>query len=242
MSRDFVRRIAASVSTAAIALAALLVSASSTHPLPAYAAPQASAQTAQPLELPRLVSEARVAAQAAPAAAAGYVTVRPGDTLSLIAARVYGSSRDWPALWWTNRHRVPDPDQVRAGQVLALSGWHPQAAWLLAAAQKAADPAPAAAVLTSYSASSASRGNVSPGDYSGFQACVIERESGGNSQIWNASGHYGLYQFSYPTWVAYGGVPSEFGHATVAEQNQVFYNAMATPDGADNWSPYDHCL
>ena len=74
-----------------------------------------------------------------------------------------------------------------------------------------------------------------------FQACVISRESGGNSQIWNATGHYGLYQFSYSTWVAYGGPPSEFGDATTAEQNTVFYAAMATPGGADNWAPYDGC-
>jgi hypothetical protein len=27
----------------------------------------------------------------------------------------------------------------------------------------------------------------------------------------------------------------------VAEQEQVFMNAMATPGGADNWAPYDGC-
>ena len=79
--------------------------------------------------------------------------------------------------------------------------------------------------------------------YSGggsFQACVIARESGGNAQVMNASGHYGLYQFSYATWVAYGGSPASFGHATVAQQNQVFYNAIAA-GGQSNWAPYDGC-
>jgi Transglycosylase-like domain len=82
------------------------------------------------------------------------------------------------------------------------------------------------------------------GAYSGtraFQQCVISRESGGNPQVMNASGHYGLYQFSYSTWVAYGGNPADFGHASVAEQNQVFANAMATPGGEGNWAPYDGC-
>ncbi len=74
-----------------------------------------------------------------------------------------------------------------------------------------------------------------------FQACVIARESGGNPQVMNSTGHYGLYQFSYSTWVAYGGNPADFGHASVSEQNQVFANAMATPGGADNWAPYDGC-
>jgi hypothetical protein len=35
--------------------------------------------------------------------------------------------------------------------------------------------------------------------------------------------------------------PSTFGNASAAEQTQVFNNAMATPGGAANWSPYDGC-
>ncbi len=40
---------------------------------------------------------------------------------------------------------------------------------------------------------------------SGLQQCIISRESGGNSQVMNGSGHYGLYQFSASTWQEYGG-------------------------------------
>jgi cell wall-associated NlpC family hydrolase len=76
---------------------------------------------------------------------------------------------------------------------------------------------------------------------SGFQRCVIAAESGGNSQVMNSSGHYGLYQFSESTWEEYGGSAATFGNASVAEQNQVFDNAMATPAGASNWSAYDGC-
>ena len=79
--------------------------------------------------------------------------------------------------------------------------------------------------------------------YSGggsFRSCVIARESGGNAQAMNASGHYGLYQFSYATWVAYGGSRASFGHASVAQQNQVFNNAIAA-GGQSNWSAYDGC-
>jgi nucleoid-associated protein YgaU len=81
---------------------------------------------------------------------------------------------------------------------------------------------------------------VSTAGDSSFQACVISRESGGNSQVMNASGHYGLYQFSASTWAAYGGSRSDFGHASVAEQNQVFDNAIAA-GGQSNWAPYDGC-
>ena len=73
-----------------------------------------------------------------------------------------------------------------------------------------------------------------------FQSCVIARESGGNSQVMNSTGHYGLYQFSASTWAAYGGSPAAFGNASVAEQNQVFANAIAA-GGRSNWSPYDGC-
>ena len=82
--------------------------------------------------------------------------------------------------------------------------------------------------------------SVSTGATSSFQACVIARESGGNPQVMNASGHYGLYQFSASTWAAYGGNPADFGHASVAEQNQVFANAIAA-GGESNWAPYDGC-
>jgi hypothetical protein len=83
-------------------------------------------------------------------------------------------------------------------------------------------------------------GNVSAGSYSGFQACVIARESGGNSQVMNSTGHYGLYQFSASTWQAYGGSAASFGHASVAEQNAVFNTAIAQ-GGQSNWAPYDGC-
>ncbi len=69
---------------------------------------------------------------------------------------------------------------------------------------------------------------------------MITRESGGQSQVMNASGHYGLYQFSESTWEAYGGSSGTFGHASVSEQNRVFGNAMAR-GGQSNWSPYDGC-
>jgi hypothetical protein len=86
-------------------------------------------------------------------------------------------------------------------------------------------------------------GSVS-GSYTGasgsFESCVIARESGGNAQVMNSSGHYGLYQFSASTWAAYGGSASDFGHASAAEQHQVFSNAMAQ-GGQSNWAPYDGC-
>lgn len=73
-----------------------------------------------------------------------------------------------------------------------------------------------------------------------MQACIIARESGGNPSIWNNSGHWGLYQFSASTWSAHGGNPADFGTASIAEQNQIYYNTVAQ-DGYSDWAPYDGC-
>lgn len=81
------------------------------------------------------------------------------------------------------------------------------------------------------------------GSYHGsdsMQRCIIARESGGRSQVMNASGHWGLFQFSEQTWTAHGGSAADFGHAGVAEQNRVYRNTVAA-DGYSDWSPYDGC-
>jgi LysM repeat protein len=176
------------------------------------------------------------------------VTVRAGDTLSSISQREYGSAADWPALWWTNRHRVPDPSTIQAGQKLVLSGWHPVRPWLTRAAlaaipavspaapAQAASPAagtgdaPAPARVTAtYSAASGS-----------FQSCVIQAESGGDAGAVNpSSGAGGLYGFLPSTWQAlgYSGLPED---ASVSEQNAAFAKEYAE-SGTSAWSAYDGC-
>jgi len=47
-------------------------------------------------------------------------------------------------------------------------------------------------------------------------------ESGGNPQVVSPDGRYwGWYQFDYGTWVAHGGLPSEYGNAPLWRQHQV---------------------
>lgn len=58
----------------------------------------------------------------------------------------------------------------------------------------------------------------------------IQCESGGDPYIFSSTGKYwGLYQFDYGTWVAHGGVPSQFGVAGPSVQHavaaQVAYDA-----------------
>jgi LysM repeat protein len=174
-------------------------------------------------------------------------TVRSGDTLSAIALRVYHDADAWPVLYWANRNQVRWANSIQVGEVLTLPArprrlpaaprqlgpTHAPVAQPTIIEQDAEQPA---ASLTSAPARTAT---TYTGD-SSFQECVIARESGGNSQVMNSSGHYGLYQFSSSTWAEYGGNPADFGDASVAEQNRVFDNAMAA-GGEYNWAPYDGC-
>ncbi len=164
--------------------------------------------------------------------------MRSGDSLSAIAGKVYHKQNAWPVLYWANRDKVHWANVLGEGQVLkvpALPAKIPAAPSQLGPA-----PAPAPAPVPAPAAPPAAaprrarrrrpRRPRPSGTYSGgggFASCVIARESGGNSQVMNSSGHYGLYQFSASTWQAYGGSASDFGHASVSEQNRVFNNAMA---------------
>jgi len=174
---------------------------------------------------------------------ASWYTVRSGDSLSAIAGRAYHNQNAWPVLYWANRNRIRWADLIEPGQVLRIPvdpSRIPDAPGLLG-------PAPAPVVQTAApSAAAAPAQDTVQAGYTGgspggsFGQCVIARESGGNPQVMNSSGHYGLYQFSASTWAAYGGSPGDFGNASVAEQNQVFANALAA-GGESNWSAYDGC-
>jgi LysM repeat protein len=170
-------------------------------------------------------------------------TVRPGDSLSAIAGRVYHNQDAWPVLYWANRSRIHWASVIESGQVLRIPvkpARIPDAPAQLGptpdlATQAGAPPA------TAQGTAAVSAGSYTGGEPGGsFGQCVIARESGGQAQVMNASGHYGLYQFSASTWAEYGGSPADFGNASVAEQNQVFDNAIAA-GGQSNWSAYDGC-
>jgi LysM repeat protein len=182
-------------------------------------------------------------------------TVQAGDSLSTIARHFYRNPGAWPVLYWANRGNIRWANDIDAGQVLKI----PAKPARIPAAPTQFGPAAATAPISEQaSTGQASTGQASTGQatpaqdaapaqaastYTGsgsFQQCVIASESGGNSQVMNSSGHYGLYQFSASTWAAYGGNPADFGNASTGEQNQVFDNAIAA-GGQSNWSAYDGC-
>jgi LysM repeat protein len=240
---------------AGMAAAVCLAPQAQADPAPAHAAQAAAAtQTATIADAlsQRGISSAGLFAavrqtNANPARPARY-TVRSGDSLSAIAGKIYHKQNAWTVLYWANRGTIHWANIISEGQVLkvpALPAKIPAAPSQLGPAPAPAPvAAPAAVSSSSSSSTSAPARSTASGSYSGasgsYQACVIARESGGNSQVMNSSGHYGLYQFSASTWAAYGGSSADFGHASVSEQNRVFNNAMAQ-GGQSNWSPYDGC-
>ena len=254
-SRNRLKYLLPGAAVPALAAAACLAPQAMADPLPAHVAAH-SAAAAQPTMARDLasyvaVSSAQAAGHRAASAQAVKYTVRPGDSLSAIAGRVYHNPDAWPVLYWANHSQIRWANIINAGQVLkvpAKPAKIPNAPGLLGPAASAlvTAPAPAAATSVSPAYAPAQPAAAVASTYSGgtpggsFGQCVVARESGGNSQVMNSSGHYGLYQFSESTWVAYGGSAGSFGNASVAQQNQVFANALAQ-GGQSNWSAYDGC-
>jgi len=163
-------------------------------------------------------------------------TVKQGDTLSVIAAHAYGNAADWPAIWWPNRHQVPNPNVIAAGQRLRLSASGYVPAWMARAARAAvagSDPAPAAAAASVPQAAAPAAAPVStaaPASSGGVNwSAIAACESGGNWSANTGNGFYGGLQFTEQTWLAYGGgqYASSANLATPAEQIAVAERVLA---------------
>jgi hypothetical protein len=76
--------------------------------------------------------------------------------------------------------------------------------------------------------------------YATAEECIAMVEHGGAYDRSTNPTHFGRYQFSRSTWIAYGGDPATWGSASPAEQDAVFARAMAA-GGQSNWLPYDGC-
>ena len=164
----------------------------------------------------------------------GSYTIRPGDTLSQVAARAYGSAADWPALWWANRRQVPNPDLITAGQRLALPSSHQVPAWLaraaLAAASAARPASAASAGATAAPAAPAHASSPAPVSSGGVNwSAIAACESGGNWAASTGNGFYGGLQFTEQTWLGYGGgrYASSANLATPAQQIAIAQNVLA---------------
>jgi LysM repeat protein len=245
------RRLPVAAAPALFGVAAAFALANAPVASAAQAPAHAAAKAATASHVTQVDAVVRPAAKKTAAAPATY-TVKSGDSLSAIAQRVYHNQAYWPVLFWANHSQIHYANIIQVGQKLTV----PAKPAKIPAAPSVLGPAAPAPVHTTVTTSESAPVYSAPAHYSApvhssapastysgsssFQSCVIARESGGNSQVMNSSGHYGLYQFSASTWAAYGGNPASFGNASVAEQNQVFNNAIAA-GGQSNWAPYDGC-
>jgi LysM repeat protein len=144
-------------------------------------------------------------------------TVVAGDTLSQLA--VEGSTT---VVALVTASDVADPNEISVGQVLALpEGVH------IAVHAAVAAPTYHAQVTASGTPTSSYSPPTTHYSGSGLGACISYAESRDQAQVTNSTGHYGLYQYSFQTWVANGGAPSAFGNASAATQTQVFNNTVA---------------
>ena len=138
-------------------------------------------------------------------------TVRPGDSLSAIAAHAYGRAADWPAVWWANRHQVANPDMIAAGQRLRLpaSGrvppWMARAALAAMSAPTPATAAPVSAPQAGQAAPVQAAASVPASTGGANWSAIAACESGGDWGASTGNGFYGDLQFTEQTWLAYGG-------------------------------------
>jgi hypothetical protein len=161
-------------------------------------------------------------------------SVRPGDTLSNIARHEFGNASDWPALWWANRHQVPNPSLITAGQRLRLPSRHQVKPWLAKAAQDATPaPAPVQAQAAPAVASTSTSAAVSPSSLPSAGGvnwnAIAQCESGGNWSTNTGNGFYGGLQFSQGTWDAYGGgqYAASASQASASQQIAVAQRVLA---------------
>jgi len=171
----------------------------------------------------------------------GDYTVRPGDTLSAIAARAWGSAADWPALWWANHRQVPDPNTITAGERLRLPGSAQIPIWLARAALAATAARAHRASASAQEAVHAQAAGPAPASGANWQAAgpapaggvnwqaIAACESGGDWAADTGNGFYGGLQFTEQTWLGYGGgrYASSANLATEAEQIAVAQRVLA---------------
>lgn len=201
--------------------------------IPTAAAPHASASPpAAPTVsavVPASGSPPEVVVTAVRTAPLVRVTVRPGDTLSGIAA---SHRSQWPRLAAYNH--ISNPDLVLVGQVVVI----PPASyrgWYIGPAPRArvsyTPPVRVSTIRThtpqvTYTPP-APAPVVSHATGGGTWACIAQRESGGNAATNTGNGYYGAFQDTISAWRAGGGGPGLPSNYSYSEQLRVNQNLQA---------------
>jgi len=162
-------------------------------------------------------------------------TVRPGDTLSSIAQRFYGTSADWTWLYDQNKSVLSNPNDIYPGEVLKVPSDPPA---------NAASYAPKHAKTTTVLTSSATQLSGTLG-CSGLEALwetaggssseafmaaeIAMAESGGNQYAVSPTSDYGYWQINLPSWGPNLATFNPIGNAKAAIQ---------ISDDGTNWEPW----
>ena len=156
-------------------------------------------------------------------------TVRPGDTLSSIAQRFYGSPADWRGLYQVNRSVVRNPDVIYPGEVLNVP-------YQLPGSSRTSAPA-GSAVLTTSAALSGTLG--CPGleelwEQAGgsdtqavMAASIAMAESSGQQYATGAAGERGYWQIN-----------PDHGSLSTYDPLGNAKAAVIISDDGTNWTPW----
>lgn len=132
--------------------------------------------------------------------------VRRDDSLSRISLRIYGTARDWTALYARNKTAIgPDPTTIRVGMLLAIprnparwrARYKPPVVHTAPRVSIADDASTTTTTVSSGSAQSIARSLLAGKGWSSQFGClndIITRESGWRVNAENASGAYGIPQ------------------------------------------------
>jgi LysM repeat protein len=156
----------------------------------------------------RRLSAAAVHGSAAQPASRAY-TVRPGDSLTSIAQRFYGSGSDWTGLYRVNRSRVANPEMIYPGQVLLIPHDRPAP---MPATAAAPSTTLAASTSTSPAAGNSTTGNSTTGNSTTGNSTTGNSTTGNSTPSASASGTLGCSALE-ALWEHAGGSPA---HAVVA--------------------------
>ncbi len=162
--------------------------------------------------------------------------VRPGDSLSSIAARAYRNGAAWPVIYWRNRAQIRWADLITVGQALVLP---PLPAHIPAAPAQLAPQPPQPAPSSPGEAGQSAVSAPAPAGPSGSGVnwyAIAQCESGGNWSINTGNGFSGGLQFTQSTWDAYGGAAyAPSASQASASQQIAVANRVLAGQGIGAW-------
>jgi len=129
--------------------------------------------------------------------------VQAGDTLSSLARDLLGDPAAWPVIWQANQPNLTDPDLLRVDLDLVIP---PLGTPVPPAPAHQTQQASIQPVAAARPAATGGTGAVAPPSHTGVNWDAIATcEAGGNWHINTGNGFYGGLQFTYSTWLGYGG-------------------------------------